>query len=154
MSHRISLVAVGATLGLIVALPSARAATVEHVQLWDKDGTMGITLDHPQVLAGKVAFEATNTSQYLVHEMIVLKVPGKSYEPPYDQKTARIYEDKVKDLGEVSELEPGKAGSLILQLEPGLYELVCNQPGHYMNGMHAFLTVTAPPKPAKSGATS
>lgn len=150
MKPRTCLLAVGAALGLAMAVPSARAATVEHAKLWDHGAKMGIKIDHPKAPAGKVTFDVTNTSKYLVHEMIVIKVPSHAYKPPYDKSAARIYENKVKDLGEVSELKPGKSGSLTLELEPGLYDLVCNQPGHYMDGMHTYLAVVAPPKPART----
>ena len=35
-------------------------------------------------------------------------------------------------LGEVSELDPGKSGTLTLTIKPGKYLLVCNVPGHYV----------------------
>ena len=44
-------------------------------------------------------------------------------------------------LGEVSELDPGKSGTLTLKLDPGTYMLFCNIPGHYMAGMWTTVTV-------------
>jgi uncharacterized cupredoxin-like copper-binding protein len=44
-------------------------------------------------------------------------------------------------MGEVSELDPGKSGSLTLTLDAGTYMLFCNLPGHYMAGMWTFVTV-------------
>ena len=45
-------------------------------------------------------------------------------------------------MGEVSELDPGKSGSLTVTLNPGKYLLICNDPGHYVSGMWAEFDVT------------
>ena len=42
---------------------------------------------------------------------------------------------------ETTDLDPGKGGTLTLDLQPGHYILICNQPGHFMHGMKADLTV-------------
>jgi uncharacterized cupredoxin-like copper-binding protein len=41
----------------------------------------------------------------------------------------------------VSELDPGKSGALTITLEPGLYLLFCNVPGHFISGMWTTITV-------------
>ena len=38
-------------------------------------------------------------------------------------------------------IAPGDASWVTLALKPGRYELVCNLPGHYANGMYGSLTV-------------
>ena len=45
-------------------------------------------------------------------------------------------------VAEVSDLPPGKSGSLNIRLTPGTYLLICNQPNHYKAGMWTKLTVT------------
>ena len=50
-------------------------------------------------------------------------------------------EDAAGHLGEVSELDPGKSGSLSMKLDPGTYMLLCNVAGHYMAGMWTTITV-------------
>jgi uncharacterized cupredoxin-like copper-binding protein len=73
--------------------------------------------------------------------MLVIKADKSGKSPPYDSKEKRIPEDKVADLGEVSELDPGKSGTLTLDLTPGTYLLVSNQPAHFRAGMKATLIV-------------
>lgn len=70
----------------------------------------------------------------------LLAEPGKSLS--YIESEQRVDEDKAGDKGEVSELEPGKSGSLTLNLDPGAYLLYCNVPGHYAAGMWVEFTVT------------
>ena len=127
-----------------LALPVV-AATADHkvhAELWDKGPAMGIKLDTEAVPAGKVTFDVSNDSKNLVHEMLVVQVKNYHDSVPYSAKQARMLEDKVKDYGEVSELEPGQSGSVTLQLKPGKYLLICNQPGHYEMGMYTHLDVT------------
>lgn len=61
---------------------------------------------------------------------------------PYIADENKIDEDAAGHLGEVAELEPGKSGSLGLDMKPGQYLLYCNIPGHYVGGMWTVLTVT------------
>jgi uncharacterized cupredoxin-like copper-binding protein len=72
----------------------------------------------------------------------VVASPPNGGKLPYDEKVGRVIENRIKDLGEVSDLPPGKSGSLTLTLTPGNYLLICNQPNHYRAGMWTRLTVT------------
>lgn len=144
---------------LSFAVP-AFAATTVHVKLTDQNtdaalaGDMGmnmsadmskaimfVTADTQTVPAGEVTFEVSNDAKGFVHEMIVAKAPGDGKPLPYDPKTDLIDEDAAGALGEVSELNPGKSGTVTLDLKPGNYVLFCNLKGHYMAGMWTTLTV-------------
>jgi uncharacterized cupredoxin-like copper-binding protein len=74
--------------------------------------------------------------------MIVVPVPSAGQPLPYVAAEDRIDEDAAGHLGEVSELDPGKSGSLTLDLTPGKYLVLCNIPHHFMAGMWKLLTVT------------
>ena len=150
-----------ATLLLTMLLTSsAFAASTVHVSLTDDGmdaalaGDMGmgmsadmskaimhVVADTASVPAGDVTFEVMNDSKSMVHEMLVVKVSDANAALPYDLATDRIDEDKAGSLGEVSELDAGKSGSLTLKLDPGTYVLFCNLRGHYMAGMWTTITV-------------
>lgn len=102
---------------------------------------MGITVSTHKVKAGKVTFSVTNTSTALVHEMIVAPVKDEKAALPYDKATLKVDEEAAGHLGEVSELAPGKSGTLAIDLKPGKYILYCNIPGHYVLGMWTLITV-------------
>lgn len=93
------------------------------------------------VKAGPVTFEVTNNSKDVIHEMILVKIGDKTKALPFVAADNKVDEDAAGHLGEVSELDPGKAGSLTLTLDPGTYMLFCNIPGHYMAGMWTEVTV-------------
>lgn len=103
---------------------------------------MQMKLDRNVVKAGRVTFRVTNQSQALVHEMHVLRTNLAGSQLPFHSKKDVFIESKVKNLGEVSDIDPGKSGKLTLNLEPGTYLLVCNQPGHSHAGMWTRVTVT------------
>jgi uncharacterized cupredoxin-like copper-binding protein len=73
--------------------------------------------------------------------MIVAPIKDETTLLPYIDAENRVDEEKSGDLGEVSELDPGKGGSLTLDMKPGKYVLYCNVPGHYAMGMWTVLTV-------------
>jgi uncharacterized cupredoxin-like copper-binding protein len=101
-----------------------------------------IVLDRRSVPAGKVTFHSVNRSKDLVHELlVVLPKPGQTV-LPYDEKKAEVVESRIRVLGEIDDLHPGASGTMTLDLKPGSYILLCNQPGHYKAGMHTKLSVT------------
>jgi uncharacterized cupredoxin-like copper-binding protein len=103
---------------------------------------MGITIDQSTVPAGKVTFEVSNDSKDIIHEMVLSPITGLDEKLPYLADEYKIDEDAAGHLGEVAELDPGKSGTLGIDLKPGQYLLYCNIPGHYIGGMWTVLTVT------------
>ncbi len=141
---------------------SAQADAVVKVSLWDKGGMMdmsksmglgmgmhgmmdmaimGIKIDNQTVPAGKVTFEVVNDSKETQHEMLISPIKDENTVLPFVDNENRVDEEASGDLGEVSELDPGKSGALTLDLKPGNYILFCNIPGHYMSGMWTMLKV-------------
>lgn len=108
----------------------------------DKSKAMMSVIAIPSVVpAGEVTFNATNRSTDFVHEMILIKIADPNVPLPYMASDSKVNEDAAGHLGEVSELDPGKSGSLTTKLDPGTYMLFCNVPGHYMAGMWTTITV-------------
>lgn len=133
---------------LVVAAGAAFAAAPAQllgIKLQDSStdssiAQMRIVLDRETIKPGHVTLHAENQSKNLVHEVIIARDDGAK-ELPTDAKHARVIESRVKRLGEIADLAPGKSGTLTLNLNPGTYALFCNQPGHYQDGMFAKLTV-------------
>ncbi|WP_146188853.1 hypothetical protein [Albidovulum aquaemixtae] len=147
--------------------PARAASATVKVSLWDKGGssmdmlgklprmgmampgmadmgrmaTMGITATPDSVAAGDVTFEVTNDSEVMIHEMVVSPVRDAKTPMAYDPGVMKIDEDAAGHLGEVAELDYGKAGALRLPMNPGRHILYGNIPGHYVLGMWAFFTV-------------
>ena len=103
---------------------------------------MGIEVDKAEVPAGKVTFEVVNASKDIIHEMVISPISAADAAVPYIIDENKIDEDVAGHLGEVAELDPGKSGTLAIDLKPGLYLLYCNIPAHYIGGMWTLLTVT------------
>lgn len=125
---------------------SFAATTVINVQLEDPSTgasvhAMHIALDRDNVKAGKVTFQAVNQSKEQVHELIVVRADPKQATLPYDEKKSEVVEKRIHHLGEIGDLKPGATGKITLNLKPGDYVLICNQPGHYKAGMSTPFTV-------------
>ncbi len=106
-----------------------------------KMAPMSIIASNKFAVRGKVTFAVTNLSKTMIHEMIVAPIKDENTALPYIDAENRVDEDKAADLGEVSELDPGKTGSLTLDMKPGKYILYCNVPAHYAMGMWTILEV-------------
>ena len=141
---------------------AASAATVVNVQLWDQGAgmvmradmayqapgldlstaTMGVRVSRSTAPAGAVTFQVTNTSKETVHEMVVMHLKDAADPLPYAGDDAKVDESKADKRGEVPDLDPGKSGTLTVNLEPGRYLLICNQPRHFASGMWTLFEVT------------
>ncbi len=160
MSLRL-LFAAATALTLIAPLPAFADATV-NVSLSDTGADMDLSqnmglglglngdmskammfvkADVQSIAAGKVTLVVTNDAKETLHELLVAPVADVNVILPYVENENRVDEEAAKYLGEVSELEPGKSGSLTLELTSGLYLLFCNVPGHYQAGMWTLLKV-------------
>ena len=135
------------SLFLVVASPAIAATPAQSLEIKLQDPTtepssahMRIVLDQDSIRPGRVTFHAENQSKKLVHEVIIARDDGAK-ELPMDAKHARVIESRIRRLGEIADLAPGKSGKLTLTLKPGTYLLFCNEPGHYQDGMFTKLTV-------------
>lgn len=102
------------------------------------------------VPAGQVSFVVQNMG-WRTHELVVLPLAAASAVgarvPGADGKV-----DETGSLGEASAscregsgegISSGSVGWVTITLSPGRYELVCNLPNHYVDGMRQELDVTA-----------
>ena len=127
------------------AASAAPSAQLLDIKLQDSstdpsNGHMRIIVNPGTLKPGRVTLQAENQSKTLVHELLVARDDGAKT-LPFDATHDRVIESRVRRLGEISDLAPGKTGKLTLKLNPGTYVLFCNQPGHYKDGMVAKLVV-------------
>ncbi len=136
-----------AIFGTPISIGPARAASTRvEIVLEDRSTSsaihgMHMTATPSSVHPGKITLDATNESKELVHEVVVVKVGNFRQKLPYNAKRQEVAESRVDRLGEIDNLKPGRSGTLTLQLRPGNYVLLCNQPGHYKQGMWTTLKV-------------
>ena len=84
---------------------------------------------------GKVEFLVKNTGK-TDHEFVVID----TRKPAADLLHGKRASEKGS-LGETGDLKPGQSKRLVLKLPKGHYAVICNDPGHYMAGMHKDLYV-------------
>lgn len=140
-----------------IVLPLARAATAQTVTVMLQDPSvdrshsdMVIKTDTATVKSGRVTLQAVNQSKDQIHEVVIVPAPSPGTDLPYDPKSNTVDEKRLRSLGEISDLKPGAHGKLTLNLKPGTYLLICNQPGHYRSGMSTRLVVERSNKAARA----
>ena len=127
----------GLGLGAAIVVPAHADATVK-VSLWHKGGTMdmsksmglgmgmkgdmkmaimGTDIEQKSIPASKVTFEVSNASKETIHEMLVAPVAIEDTVLPFISAENRADKEKSFDLGEVSELDPGKSGGAYFGVE-------------------------------------
>lgn len=100
---------------------------------------ISIKLGQAAVPAGTVTFSVSNKGS-VVHDLVVLKTDQPQNQLPNDP-TAPAEVQEPGFMGKVQMIGPGATGTLALGLGPGSYVLICNQPAHYLIGMHTSFTV-------------
>ena len=120
-------------------LSTPTAKTTIAVTLTD---AMTIVVGQTSAPAGTVTFTVKNTGS-VPHDLIVLKTSLAQNQIPADptQPALALTPGLV---GQAASLAPGASTALTLTLGAGSYVLLCNQPAHYIAGMHIGFTVTGP----------
>lgn len=130
---------------MVVGVALAAPSSVVKVKLCDPScgdtDHMELQASRTAVPAGAVTFMVHNDSTVMVHEMVLLGPAPDARPLPYVETDQKVDEEKAKHLGEVSDLPPGKDGALTIELRPGTYYMICNQPGHFKAGMYQKLVV-------------
>jgi uncharacterized cupredoxin-like copper-binding protein len=126
-----------------VVEPKPDDATQFNVAL----GEWYLTPDASRVDAGKIYFLVDNQGPEDPHEFVVIKSDEPAdLLPVVDGK---VPEDQVELLNEIEPFAPSSQASMVLELEPGNYVLICNiaeqeegvLESHYGEGMYSALTV-------------
>ncbi len=101
-----------------------------------------VETDATTAKAGEIVFTVANDGS-IGHEFLVVKTDIASGEIPLDGDHFAEPTDGIEVIDEIGEFAKGTTETLTLNLTPGTYQLVCNLPGHYANGMHMSFTVTS-----------
>jgi len=98
-----------------------------------------IKLDAPSAVAGKITFSVKNVGS-VAHSLVVLKTNlDETKIPASAQDPSKV--DERGSVGGLGQLQPSQSKDLTLELAVGKYVLVCNEPGHYLSGMHTSFSV-------------
>jgi uncharacterized cupredoxin-like copper-binding protein len=117
------------------AAKPAAATTTGHAAAGTVKTTLGdmwVKADTTSVKAGHVTFDVTNTGA-TTHGLAIVPAPAKAPGGMLDESAF---------LAKGKQLAAGASDSLMFDLKPGKYELVCFIPGHYMAGQKLAFEVS------------
>lgn len=100
-----------------------------------------IEVDSTIAEQGEVTFTVTNEGT-IGHEFLVVKTDIPAGEIPVVGDRFEEPTDGIEVIDEIGEYPPGETLQLVVELEAGTYQLVCNLPGHYAAGMYTTFEVT------------
>ena len=147
----------GQTLTLSTCEPKTTSRSVVNITLSDGGGGMmgggsammvSLAAAPGSAPSGQVTFVATNAGA-LNHELLILPLPSDGAGTRPVGTDGKINEQS--SLGEASTscgrgpgdgISPGARSWVTVNLAPGRYELLCDEPWHYANGMFTEFTVS------------
>lgn len=100
---------------------------------------IAIKLDRSSAPAGSVTFSIKNAGS-VIHQLVVIKTDIPQNQIPVDPKQPAM----VTEPGFIMQtpiINPGGTATLTMTLGSGKYVLMCNQPAHYLIGMHIGFTI-------------
>ena len=109
---------------------------IGHLHEW------GVETSAVAANVGEVKFTVTNDGT-IGHEFLVVKTDIAVGEIPLDGDHFPEPADGLEVIDEIGEFKVGTTETLTLNLAAGKYQLVCNLPGHYKNGMHLGFEVVS-----------
>jgi caa(3)-type oxidase subunit IV len=108
-----------------------------------------------KVKAGPVTFHVVNGADDMLHEFILVKTDLEATNLPLDPVTSRVNEDAIEIVNNEDNIEPGQSRDMNVVLDPGHYVLICNLPGHYLQGMMLDFNVEgSSPVPASTSVST
>ena len=114
------------------------AANDVNVQL-GQGKEFSVVADPGTTKSGKITFTVKNDGK-VHHEMVVVPISSGSTVQSLAKADGAANEDGSP--GEVDGVDPGQSKSVTLDLKPGTYVLLCNEPGHFAGGMATTFTVS------------
>ena len=93
-----------------------------------------VSVDTTSAFAGDVSFTIANRGT-IGHEFLIVKTDIAPGEIPLDGDHFPEDADGIEVIDEIGEYPAGTTETLEVTLAPGSYQLVCNLPDHYGNGM-------------------
>jgi len=124
----------------LIAVSATNAANPPTVHVSLVDFTIGVSAEHAD--AGAVTFQVSNYTEEVVHELLVVRTDLPLRALPFNEQKNEVKENGLEVSGKIEDLYPGESSTLMLDLSPGSYILLCNKPGHFRAGMaHRFVVM-------------
>ena len=126
-------------IGVAVLLAACGGASGPATALDVKLTDTTIVLSQASAPAGKVTFTVKNDGT-TIHSLVFLRTTLDEAKLPEDPKDATKVDERG-NVGKLGQLAAGETKSVTIDMPKGSYVIVCNEPAHYIVGMHVALAV-------------
>lgn len=134
---------VGLTMNQSPVTASAESAPVNSSgQIIDvTEVSFNIHMSQITAQAGPMTFHIVNGADDMLHEFIIIKTDSAPENLPTNMM-GRVQEDAVTIITAAEDIPPANSRNINVNLASGHYVMICNLPGHYLQGMRVEFTVT------------
>jgi caa(3)-type oxidase subunit IV len=108
-----------------------------------------IRMSQTTATAGPITFHIVNGADDMLHEFIIIKTDAPAEELPTNMM-GRVDEEAVTIMTAAEDIPPANSRNITVNLGAGHYVMVCNLPGHYLQGMRIDFEVTGTSNEAAS----
>lgn len=121
----------------------ARTGGVDAKRTPDPPGSIRVDAHDSKFTPGRLETKAGQVKIVLYNKGKIMHRLGivQTNRASGDLPVVRDQISETRIIEEIAAVEPGKKGTITVQLDPGRYVIVDNLPGHYTDGMHGELIV-------------
>jgi uncharacterized cupredoxin-like copper-binding protein len=130
---------------------SGNSSSASKIQVTEKD--FSLTLSTNVVTPGQIEFDLTNQGPS-EHEFVIFKTNLAPDNLPTKNGIVDESASSLTKVFEQNQYAPNTSKTVNVNLDAGSYVIICNLPGHYLQGMRAGLTVTADAAPTMTALAS
>lgn len=124
----------------VFVVSSCGDATESGTQISGELSEWSIDMDETTAMAGDITFRIKNSGT-IDHEFVVVKTDIPAGAIPVQGGLFVEDQEGIDVIDEIPPFAKGGTEELAIALDAGLYQLVCNLPGHYQAGMHTTFIV-------------
>lgn len=133
---------VGFTMNVKPSNPEAVGLSAAGQVINVEEVSFQIHMSQDTARAGPITFHVVNGADDMLHEFIIIQTDASAAELPTDEMTGRVKEEAVTIIAAAEDIPPSNSRDITVNLAAGHYVMVCNLPGHYLQGMRIDFTVT------------
>lgn len=131
----------GLTMTTVAAGPETTTLEATGQVISVEEVSFNLHMSQTTAEAGPVTFHVVNGAGDMLHEFIIFQTDIPADQLPTNMM-GRVVEEAMTIVAAAEDIPPAGSRNITVNLGPGHYVMVCNLPGHYLQGMRVDFEVT------------